>query len=151
MRRGRLFETLRLGKPPSIWAGVLCVLARENAVSFRQVNFFESIARTVTPAPSIVTLEQGVFNAEIVIAVTAATSTPSTVFTVEAQDGAGAWYPLLVSAAIVGVGTTRLLIGSGIVAAANVAAQVVLPEYIRVSPVHGNANSQTYTVSIRAR
>ena len=120
-------------------------------MSYRQANFYESAARTATPTPAVVMLEEGVLNAEIVIAVSAATSTPSTVFNIEALDGAGAWYVLLASVAIVGVGTTRLLLGSDIVSAANVSASCVLPDQIRCRPVHGNANSQTYTVAVRAR
>ncbi len=120
-------------------------------MSYRSTNFYESAARTATPTPATVLLENGVLNAEIVIAVTAATSTPSTVFNIEAPDGAGAWYVLLSSVAIVGVGTTALRIGGDITAVANVAAQVILPDVIRCRPVHGNANSQTYSVSIRAR
>ena len=114
-------------------------------------NFYESAARTATPTPSVLEIGPDVLNAEIVIDVTAATSTPSTTFNIEAQTGSGNWVVLLTSAAIVGVGMTRLLLGPDITAAANVAAQTVLPQQIRCRPVHGNANSQTYTVAIRAR
>lgn len=120
-------------------------------MAYFQGNFYESAARTATPTPAVLQVDQSCTNAEVVIAVSAATSTPSTVFNIEAQDGAGAWYVLLSSVAIVGVGTTRLLLGPDVAAAANVAAQAVLPDQIRCRPVHGNANSQTYTVQLRAR
>ena len=120
-------------------------------MAYTQKNFYESAARTATPTASVLQIDQDNLNAEIVIAVTAATSTPSTVFNIEAQDGAGAWYVLLASVAIVGVGTTRLLLGPDITTSANVAQQGVLPDQIRCRPVHGNANSQTYTVQLRAR
>lgn len=120
-------------------------------MAYKAGNFYDSAARTATPAVSVIQLDQDNEMAEIVIAVTAATSTPSTVFNIEAQDGLGNWYVLLASVAIVGVGTTVLKLGPNVTPAANVAAQTILPDLIRCRPVHGNANSQTYSVAIRAR
>lgn len=112
---------------------------------------FPSAARTATPTPFEFDVQPDVQYLSLVIAVSAVTSTPSTTFNVEAQDDLGTWYVMLVSAAIVGVGTTVLLLGPDVTTAANVAAQVVLPQRVRIRPVHGNANSQTYTVRYRLR
>ena len=120
-------------------------------MAYQAGNFFDSAARTATPTASVVQLHPDVSNIEIAIAVTAITSTPSVTFNVEAQDGLGAWYVLLASAAIATVSNTTLRLGPDTAVTANVAAQTVLPEMIRVRPVHGNANSITYSVSFRAR
>jgi hypothetical protein len=120
-------------------------------MAYQTGEFFPSAARTATPTAAVVAIDENVNDMEIVIAVTAATSTPSTVFNVEGADDLGTWYLLLASAAIVGVGTTVLRLGPAVTAAANVAAQTVLPRHVRVRPVHGNANSQTYSVGFRAR
>lgn len=120
-------------------------------MAYFQGNFYESAARTATPTPAVLQVDQSTQYAEIVIAVTAVGVTPSVTFNIEAQDGAGAWYVLLTSAAIAAVGTTRLLLGPEILAAANVAVPCVLPDQIRCRPVHGNATTITYTVQLRAR
>lgn len=120
-------------------------------MALQQATAFASAARTATPTPAIVDVADDVATAEIVIAVTAITLTPSVVFNIEAQDDTGAWYVLLASAAITAAGTTRLILGPGVVAAANVAVQAVLPRALRVRPVHADADSITYSVSYRAR
>lgn len=83
----------------------------------------------------------------IVINVTAIVSAPSLVFTVQGKDSvSSAYYTILVSAAIVGTGTTVLRIYPGLTAAANVTVSDVLPRQWRVSVAVGNANSITYSV-----
>lgn len=109
---------------------------------------FDSQARTATPDTMEFVLPQGARFLHVVIDVTAATSTPSTVFTVSAVDRlSGKVYTLLASAAIVGTGTTVLRIGPGLTAAANLVASDVVTPVIRFTATHGNANSQTYTVA----
>lgn len=110
---------------------------------------YASEARTATPTPvSVKSTAQAV---EIVVDVTAITSTPSVVFNVERQDRAsGKWVLLLASAALAAVATTRLRISPHLAAAANLVAQDHASGLLRVRPVHGNANSITYTVGMTA-
>lgn len=117
----------------------------------RQQTAFASAARTATPTPAILEIGDGALIAEAVIAVTAIVTTPSVVFNLEAQDDTGTWYVILASAAITAVGTTRLVIGSPVTAAANAAAQTALPSQLRIRPVHADSDSITYSVAVRTR
>ena len=84
---------------------------------------------------------------ELVIDVTAITATPSVVFTLEREDTAsGKWLTVLASAAIVAVGTTRLLISPHLTAAANSIAKDFGSGNFRLSAAHGDADSITYSV-----
>ena len=108
---------------------------------------YASLARTADP-----TLEDlGNTNwrgAHIIINVTAIAATPSVVFTVEGKDDiAGDYYPLLVSAAIVGTGKTVLTIYPGAVETANVSTNKSIPKTFRVRAVHADADSITYSVA----
>lgn len=114
----------------------------------RHKAILASVARTATPNTEELEVPSGTRFGVFVIDVTAATSTPSTVFTVSGVDrGSGQIYTILASAAIVGVGTTVLRVGPGLTAAANLVANDIIPPVIRITATHGNANSQTYTVS----
>jgi len=95
---------------------------------------YASAARTATPAAVI--LQPRSYNRlRLVVDVTAVTSTPSVVVTVEVFDTAsGKWVTVLTSAAIATVSTNALALVEGI------AGQV------RVTATHGNANSITYTI-----
>ena len=113
-----------------------------------QVTAYASQARTATPTAADLAAYRA-RAAVVVIDVTAVTSTPSVTFTVSGIDAAsGKVWTLLASAAIATTGTTVLKIGPGLTAAANAAANDVIPDNIRVAPVHGNANSITYTVGV---
>lgn len=110
------------------------------------VTVFASAARTATPTPydGVNYTGRGL---QLTIDVTAAASTPSTVFTIQGKDAiSGKFYTILASAAIVGVGTTILRAYPGLTAAANLVASDILPRSWRVTATHGNSNSQTYTV-----
>lgn len=109
------------------------------------VTIFASAARTATPTAA--RFSSSAQSLEIVIDVTAVTATPSVVFNIEREDAAsGKWILALASAAIVGVGTTRLLISPHLTAAANSIAKDFGSGNFRVSPVHGDADSITYSV-----
>lgn len=87
---------------------------------------------------------------KLVIDITAITGTgPSLTVTVEGKDPvSGKYYPLLVSAALTAVGTTVLTIYPGVVAAANLAANDVLPKTWRVkSAIAGTTPAVTATVA----
>lgn len=107
---------------------------------------FTSSARTATPTNAELTTE-GARGLHLVIDVTAVTSTPSVVPTVDAYSPlANKWYNLLTGVAITATGTTVLKIYPGIATAANAAASDVVPDTFRVVMTHGNANSITYSV-----
>lgn len=79
---------------------------------------------------------------------TASSATPSVVFTVQGKDNlTGDYYTLLASAAVTGTGDTYLLIYPTATAASNVAVNLALPPYWRVSAVAADADSLTYSVT----
>lgn len=116
----------------------------------KHVSVYASAARTATP--TAVTVPTGRFKSlHLVIDVTAITSTPSVVCTVDGLDPvSGKYYNLLTSAALTesGVPYTRVLkIGPGLPVTANLSANDVLPSTVRVTMTHGDADSITYSVA----
>jgi hypothetical protein len=110
-------------------------------------ELYASLARTATPTPREVT-ESSFDGVRITIDVTAINLTPSVVFNFEYYDpSSNKWVLLLASAAIVAVGTTVLVIAPGALETANVSTNKVLPRRWRCRPVHGDADSITYTVN----
>ncbi len=110
------------------------------------ITVLASAARTATASSADQTNYNG-RGAHIVINVTAVTSTPSVVFTVEGKDAlSSAYYTILTSAAITGTGTTALTVYPGATAAANVAVSQILPRTWRVTATHGDADSITFSV-----
>lgn len=110
------------------------------------ITVLASAARTATASSSDITNYNG-RGAHIVINVTAVTSTPSVVFTVEGKDAlSSAYYTILTSAAITGTGTTALTVYPGATAAASVAVSQILPRTWRVTATHGDADSITFSV-----
>ncbi len=106
---------------------------------------FELGARTATPAAGTIACAsaEGLF----FINVTAVTSSPSVVFTILGVSPNGsAEYTILASAAITGTGLTVLRVSRQLTAAANTIAKDMLPAAIKVTAVHGNANSITYSM-----
>ena len=113
----------------------------------RELTVFASVARTATENSADLDNPYG-RGAVLVIDVTAATATPSVVFTVKGKSALGSdYYTILASAAITATGQTVLRIYPGLTAAANVTASDVLPATWRVEAVHGDADSITYSVS----
>ncbi|AMV25513.1 hypothetical protein VT84_14030 [Gemmata sp. SH-PL17] len=111
------------------------------------VTPFTSAARTTTGNSGDLSNKQH-RGLHLVIDATAATSTPSVVFTIQGKDPvSGQYYTILASAAITGVSTTVLRVYPALTAAANATANDVLPQTWRVLATHGNANSLTYSVS----
>jgi hypothetical protein len=118
---------------------------------YRQLVPFASAARTASPTEVEVAVLDTAEVIEVFITATAIAATPSVVFNVQFPDAAGNWVTALASAAVTAVSTTRLLLGKGVVAAANTGLPAVLPDRVRIQPVHGDADSITYSVAIRAR
>jgi hypothetical protein len=111
-----------------------------------QLSIFASAARTSTPT-AVEVNASGAHGIHLVIDVTAAAS-PSVVPTIDGYDElSGKYYNLLTGSAIVATGTTVLKIFPGIATLANGAASDIIPNRIRISMTHGNANSVTYTVA----
>lgn len=116
-----------------------------------QRQILASAARTATPAA--VTFSTGrARELRVVIDATAVTATPSVVVTVDMIDSlSGKAVNLITSAAIATVSTVTLLVALGATAAANVAVNQPLPDTIRITCTHGDADSITYSVSAHLR
>lgn len=113
----------------------------------REVALLSSAARTATEASADQDNQhwRGVI---IVVDVTAAADTPSVVVTIQGKSSLGTdYYTVLASAAITGTGQTVLRVYPGLVAAANLTVNDVLPRIWRVSVAHGDADSITYSIS----
>lgn len=105
---------------------------------------FASAARTATVSATIpVESCEGLF----FIDVTAASLTPSVVFTIAGVSPAGdSVYTILASAAITGVGLTVLRVSPQLTAAANTIAKDMLPSAIKVTATHADTDSITYSM-----
>lgn len=115
---------------------------RENV----NVTLLASAARTATNATGV-QINPGKQAVDIIIDATAASATPSVVFTVQGLDPlSGQYYTILASSAVTGISTTVLRIGPGLTAAANTVANYNLPRHWRVNCVHADANSITYSI-----
>jgi len=118
-------------------------MSREIAKEYQPI--FDSAARTATSSKTIVcNRSSGLF----FINVTAASATPSVVFKIEGVDPtSSATYTILESAAITGVGLTVLRVCTHLSAAANTVAKDLLPQALKVTATHGDADSITYSMS----
>lgn len=105
---------------------------------------FSSAARTAT---SSVTMSTHCMAGVFVINVTAASATPSVVFTIAGiSPAASTEYTILASDAITGTGTTVLRIHPELTAAANTIAKDVLPQALKITATHADADSITYSM-----
>lgn len=82
----------------------------------------------------------------LVMNVTAITATPSVTLYIDGSDNSGGYYNILTSAAITAVGVYTLKVYPGLVAAANLVANDVLPRNFRVRAVHLDADSINYSL-----
>lgn len=105
---------------------------------------FASAARTATSSATIACESgEGLF----FIDVTAATATPSVVFTIAGVSPSGVAYTILASAAITGVGMTVLRVSPQLTAAANTIAKDLLPAALKITATHADTDSITYSMS----
>ncbi len=58
----------------------------------------------------------------------------------------GSYTTVLAAAALASVSTQLLMVGPGIVASANVSAQAVLPDKVRITATHADTDAITYSV-----
>ena len=116
-------------------------------MSNRTITVYDSKARTTDP--TVVDLSNATGRGlHLVIDVTAVDATPSVTFTINGKDPvSGKVWTILASAAITATGTTILKVYPGLMAAANAAANDVLPPTWQVTAVHGDADSITYVVT----
>ncbi len=109
---------------------------------------FANVARTASPTP--VDLDtKGAAGCIVYVDVTAGSGVPSVVFNIDGYDSAAdeAW-TLLDSAAITVVGFTVYRVWPGATVTANVGANEWIPDRIRISPVHAEGSSITYSVTV---
>lgn len=112
-----------------------------------QQTVYASAARTATPTAVVVNTRRAKA-LYLVVDATAVTATPSVTVTVDLYDSlSNSYTTLLTSAAISTVSRVVLKIGPGITAAANVAVLEYLPDQVRVTCTHGDADSITYSVA----
>lgn len=107
-----------------------------------------SAARTTTPTVDTFRVRGGqAAGLVLIIDVTAATDTPSVVFTiVGVDDASGDNWTVLASAAITGTGTTVLRVHPSLTAASNTIAKDMVPAHWSVTAVHDDSDSITYSV-----
>ena len=118
-------------------------MSRNSEKEFQTV--FPSAARTATSTATIVT---GSCAGLFYINVTAASATPSVVFTIAGEEPiSGTAYTILASAAITATGLTVLRVHPALTAAANTIAKNMLPAAVKVTATHADADSITYSVS----
>lgn len=113
------------------------------AKEYQQI--FTRTARTATASATIpCESAQGL----IFIDVSAASATPSVVFTIAgvAPTDKSTEYTILTSAAITGAGLTVLRISPHLTAAANTIAKDILPGAIKITATHADTDSITYEV-----
>jgi hypothetical protein len=110
---------------------------------------YASVARTATPTAYVLELSV-ITGLVVVIDVTAIGPAPSVVCTLDGVDTvSGKFYNILTATALVAVtgATPRVLrVGRGLLAAANLVANDMVPEKVRITMTHGNADSITYSV-----
>ncbi len=114
--------------------------------SSTNATIYASASRTSDPAVVDQTNVSSV-GVVVVINCTAVSGSSSVVFTIQGKDNLGILYPILVSAAIVGTGTTVLRVYPTITAAANTKATDLIPRTWNVKAVHGTADATTYSVT----
>lgn len=116
---------------------------------------FARTARIATPTP-VEFATAGARGLMVVINVTAITASPSVVFTIQGVTypdetvsgrGTAVTWDILPSAAIVGVGTTVLQVHPALGDTPNLLAEDCVPDKVRITAVHGDADSITYAVT----
>lgn len=113
-----------------------------------QLTIFPSAARTATTTSADFTLGHAGFG-RFTFDVTVAPGVDTVTLSINGLDKAsGKYITRLASTAISAAGTTQLEIGPSITAAANAAANALLPETFRVVVTHSAGTSFTYSVGL---
>lgn len=120
---------------------------RPSGESDQVVSVYDSTARIASP-DDVVFSTGGRQHLVLVIDITAAADTPSVVFTIKGWDPVTATeWTILASAAKTGTGDTILQVGPDIAASANLIAQHYIPAFIKITAVHADGDSITYSVN----
>lgn len=108
---------------------------------------YSSAARTATPTAVEVNTRR--FRSLVVVldATVHAVSAAVTVTLARKDNASGKYIDILTSASITTVSTNTIRIGLGLPVTANISANEPLPNVVRITVAHGNANAVTYTVS----
>ncbi len=107
-----------------------------------------SAARTAAIVSPEFSAEE-VVSSEFVFDISLDPGTASITLTIQGKDPlSGNWYTILAGAAKAAVGTTVMRVGPSIIAAANVAANAILPQLFRVSVAVADTESMTYSVGV---
>ena len=127
---------------PEVYNGATWDRPRNNT----DLTILASAARTATNQSADIVNYNGK-GLHLVIDVTAASATPSVVFTIQGKDAlSGKYYTILASAAVTGISTTVLKVNPGITVAANASVSDLLPRTWRVDATHADADSITYSI-----
>jgi hypothetical protein len=113
------------------------------------IVLYASAARTTTPAVSTAYRRQGQYRGGVLqINVTAETSTPSVVFTLQQQSASTyAWSTIVESAAISTVSTVNIVVHPSAPDIANLSESTQMGNRWRLIATHGNSDSITYTAT----
>lgn len=107
-----------------------------------------SAARTTAQVSADFSAEE-VISSDFVFNVTADPGTASVTPSIQGKDPvSGAYYTILTGAAAAATGITVMRVGPTIIAAANVAANAILPSVFRVSVDVADAESMTYSFGV---
>lgn len=111
------------------------------------IEVYASAARTASPTAEIIATGDAPA-VYFIVEVTAVTATPSVVFNFELHDPeTDTDVTLLASAAVTGVSSNIYKISPALTASANLIAQEHVPQFVKVRPVHADADSITYQVT----
>jgi len=118
------------------------------SVRRQEQTLLSSAARTAAISSAEVSAEE-VLSSEFVFDISLDPASASITLTIEGKDPlSGNWYTILAGAAKAAVGTTVMRVGPSIIAAANVAANAILPAKFRVSVAVADTDSMTYSVGV---
>jgi hypothetical protein len=107
-----------------------------------------SAARTTAQTSAEFSAEE-VLSSDFVFDVTLDPGTASITPSIQGKDPiSGSFYTILTGAAVAATGTTVMRVGPTIIAAANVAANAMLPAVFRVAVAVADAESMTYSFSV---
>lgn len=113
----------------------------------KTVVAYSSAARTASPTDAVIDVPPATMSVLVIIDATAIAATPSVVFNIRGVTPvSGTQFLILASAAVTAVSNTQLELGPGADDTANVAETTFLPPQIVIDPVHGDADSITYSV-----
>lgn len=110
-------------------------------------TIFASAARTASATSSVYRLPPGTRGFAVQINATAASATPSVVFTVQ-NISSDAWSTVLASAAVTGISTVNLVVHPDAVDIANLSENTQTKDVFRVIATAGDADSLTYSVKL---